>query len=74
MTVTTANLNAAVAKAQADYAVSMVAATAGTTVLQRATVSVKTNAKPLAIGAGAALVVPHIIPWIIDVFTHVVFK
>jgi hypothetical protein len=74
MTVTTANLNAAVAKAQADYAVSMAAATTGATVLQKATVTVKTNAKPLAIGAGTALVVPHIIPWVAALFTHVLFK
>jgi hypothetical protein len=74
MPVTTANLNAAIAKAQADYAVAYAAALAGTSVMQKATVTVKTNAKPLAVGAGAAFVIPHIIPWIVDVLTHVAIK
>ena len=74
MTITTSALNAAVAKAQADYVVAMGVATTGATALQRATVTVKTNAKPLVIGAAVALVVPHIIPWIVDVLTHVAIK
>jgi hypothetical protein len=72
--ITTSALNAAVAKAQADYAVAMTVATTGASFVQRSTVVVKTNAKPLAIGAGAAFVIPHIIPWIVDVLTHVAIK
>jgi hypothetical protein len=74
MTITTSALNAAVAKVQADYAVAMSAATTGATLVQRSTVTVKTNAKPLAIGAGVAVVVPHVIPWIVDIFSHVLLK